>query len=204
MPNASMAKSDWGGMTAPNVTNDPRLNVPGIKQYPIEQVLYYHEKHLRNLMGAVGQLQLDASENSGKASPNVDVEAIKELVKTELSTLLIAPVAVLESKIQEQGKSAKFDVEAIKESVKTELSALLTAPIEELKSKIQEQGKSAKVDVEAIKESVKTELSTLLTALPRINDKIHEQAETIVSLRQEIEELRKNLEENVELVVDEA
>ena len=88
MPNASMAKSDWGGMTAPQGTNDPRLNVPGLKHYPIEQVLFFHEKHLHNLMGAVGQLQLDASKNGAKASPKVDVEAIKESVKTELSTLL--------------------------------------------------------------------------------------------------------------------
>ena len=142
MPNASMAKSDWGGMTAPQGTNDPRLNVPGLKHYPIEQVLFFHETHLHNLMGAVGKLQLDASKDGAKASPKVDVEAIKESVKTELSTLLTAPIEELKSKIQEQGKSAKVDVEAIKKSVKTELSALLTAPIEELKSKIQEQAET--------------------------------------------------------------
>ena len=130
MPNASMAQSGWGGINAP--TPHPaqnRVNMPALKQYPVEQVLYFHERHLRELMNAVGQLQYDASKNAQSPTETVSV------------------------------------------------------------------------DVEAIKESVKTELSTQFVAQ---NKKIEKQQKTIASLRQEIVDLRKNLEDNVELVVEEA
>jgi len=130
MPNASMAQSGWGGINAP--TPPPaqnRVNMPALKQYPVEQVLYFHERHLRELMNAVGQLQYDASKNAQSPTETVSV------------------------------------------------------------------------DVEAIKESVKTELSTQFVAQ---NNKIEKQQKTIASLRQEIVDLRKNLEDNVELVVEEA
>ena len=129
MPNASMAQSQWGGIHPPAPHEDPRANMPALKKYPVEQVLYFHERHLRDLMGAVGQLQHDASKNA--------------MSKVETSS----------------------------------------------------------VDVEAIKESVKTELSTQFATQ---NKKIEKQQKTIASLRQEIVDLRKNLEDNVELVVEEA
>ena len=53
------------------------------------------------------------------------------------------------------------------------------------------------VDVEAIKESVKDELSTQFATQ---NKKIEKQQKTISKLRQEIIDLRKNLEDNVELI----
>jgi len=124
MPNASMAQATWGGIQGP--PRPVRENMPSLKQYPIEQVLYFHERHLQELMGAVGQLQFDASKNT--------------------------------------------------------------------------TSQTASVDVEAIKESVKAELSTQFTAQ---NKKIEKQQKTIASLRQEIVDLRTNLEENVELIVDE-
>ena len=64
----------------------------------------------------------------------------------------------------------------------------------------QSSTQTASVDVEAIKESVKAELSTQFAAQ---NKKIEKQQKTIASLRQEIVDLRKNLEENVELIVEE-
>ena len=124
MPNAAFAQDEWGGIRAPS--KERRSTMPGLKEYPIEQVLYFHERHLRELMGAVGQLQFDASKNT--------------------------------------------------------------------------TSQTASVDVEAIKESVKAELSEQFTAQ---NKKIEKQQKTIASLRQEIVDLRTNLEENVELVVDE-
>ena len=124
MPNASMAQAGWGGIQAP--PRPVRESAQGLKQYPVEQVLYFHERHLHDLMSAVGQLQFDASKNT--------------------------------------------------------------------------TSQTASVDIEAIKESVKAELSTQFTAQ---NKKIEKQQKTIASLRQEIVDLRTNLEENVELVVDE-
>ena len=130
MPNASMAQSGWGGINPPALhSQTKRANMPALKQYPIEQVLYFHERHLQELMGAVGQLQLDASKNAQSPTETVSV------------------------------------------------------------------------DVEAIKKSVTTELSTQFTAQ---NEKIEKQQKTIASLRQEIVDLRQNLEDNVELVVEEA
>ena len=129
MPNASMAQSNWGGINRPPAAAAPRReNMPPLKQYPVEQVLYFHERHLTELMNAVGKLQFDASKNA------------------------------------------------------------------------QSSTQTANVDVEAIKESVKAELSTQFTTQ---NKKIEKQQKTIASLRQEIVDLRKNLEENVELVVEE-
>lgn len=126
MPNAAFAQDNWGGSTAP--ARAARSAVPGFKQYPVEQVLHFHERHLRDLMGAVGQLQFDASKNA----------------TTTVQT--------------------------------------------------------AKIDVNAIKDSVKSELLEQFTVQ---NNKIEKQEQTIAALRQEIVELRNNLEENVELVVDE-
>ena len=126
MPNASMAQNEWGGIRPPRIS-DQRTKMPNLKQYPIEQVLYFHERHLHDLMSAVGRLQFDASKNT--------------------------------------------------------------------------TSQTASVDVEAIKESVKTELLTQFTAQ---NKKIDKQQKTISTLRQEIVDLRKNLEDNVELVVEEA
>ena len=133
MPNASMAQDNWGGINAPRPTIAKRTGpdghaLPPLKQYPVEQVLYFHERHLRDLMNAVGKLQFDASKNAQSPTETVSV------------------------------------------------------------------------DVEAIKESVKAELSTQFVAQ---NKKIEKQQKTIASLRQEIVDLRTNLEENVELVVDE-
>jgi peptide subunit release factor RF-3 len=124
MPNASMAQATWGGIQGP--PQPVRESMPHLKQYPIEQVLYFHERHLQELMGAVGQLQFDASKNTTSQTASVDVEAIKESVKAELSTQFAAQ-----------------------------------------------------------------------------NKKIEKQQKTIASLRQEIVDLRTNLEENVELIVDE-
>ena len=129
MPNASMAQSQWGGIHPPAPHEDPRANMPALKKYPVEQVLYFHERHLHDLMSAVGRLQLDASKNS-----------------------------------QSPTETANVNVEAIKESVKAELSAQFAAQ----------------------------------------NNKIDKQQKTISALRQEIVDLRKNLEDNVELVVEEA
>ena len=128
MPNASMAQNEWGGIRPPRIS-DQRTKMPNLKQYPIEQVLYFHERHLHDLMSAVGRLQLDASKNS-----------------------------------QSPTETANVNVEAIKESVKAELSAQFAAQ----------------------------------------NNKIDKQQKTISALRQEIVDLRKNLEDNVELVVEEA
>ena len=128
MPNASMAQNEWGGIRPPHISGQ-RTKMPNIKQYPIEQVLYFHERHLHDLMNAVGKLQFDASKNAQSPTETVSV------------------------------------------------------------------------DVEAIKESVKAELSTQFVAQ---NKKIEKQQKTIASLRQEIVDLRKNLEDNVELVVEEA
>ena len=129
MPNAAMAQHTWGGLDPPQRKRIKRGNMPSLKNYPIEQVLYFHERHLHDLMSAVGRLQLDASKNS------------------------------------------------------------------------QSPTETANVNVEAIKESVKTELLTQFTAQ---NNKIDKQQKTISALRQEIVDLRKNLEDNVELVVEEA
>ncbi len=126
MPNASMAQNEWGGIRPPHIS-DQRTKMPNIKQYPIEQVLYFHERHLHDLMSAVGRLQLDASKNSQSPTETANVKAIKESVKAELSTQFVAQ-----------------------------------------------------------------------------NKKIEKQQKTIASLRQEIVDLRKNLEDNVELVVEEA
>jgi len=126
MPNASMAQNEWGGIRPPRIS-DQRTKMPNLKQYPIEQVLYFHERHLHDLMSAVGRLQFDASKNTTSQTAIVDVEAIKESVKAELS--------------------AQFAAQ---------------------------------------------------------NNKIDKQQKTISALRQEIVDLRKNLEDNVELVVEEA
>jgi len=134
MPNASMAQDNWGGINAPRPTIAKRTGpdgraLPPLKQYPVEQVLYFHEMHLRDIMTAVGKLQYDASKNA------------------------------------------------------------------------QSPTETGSVDVEAIKKSVKAELSEQFSAQ---NRKIEKQQKTIASLRQEIVDLRKNLEDNVELVVEEA
>ena len=129
-PNASIAQSGWGGINAPlPPATQNRADMPALKQYPVEQVLYFHERHLHELMTAVGKLQHDASKNT-------------------IST--------------------------------TKVNA---------------------VDIEAIKKAAKDELSTQFTTQ---NSKIEKQQKSIVSLRKEIADLKKNLENNVELIVEEA
>ena len=47
MPNASLAQTTWGGMEAPKkVVKEVKGQVP-LKQYHLEQVLYFHEKRLQ-------------------------------------------------------------------------------------------------------------------------------------------------------------
>lgn len=129
-PNAALSMNTWGGINAPTPPQPKnRTDAPPLKQYPIEQVLFFHERHLQQLMGAVGQLQLDASKNA------------------------------------------------------------------------QSPTETASVDIEAIKKSVKSELSTQFTTQ---NEKIENQQKAITNLRQEIIDLKKNLKDNVELVVEEA
>ena len=47
MPNASLAQATWGGMEAPKkVVKEIKGQVP-LKQYHLEQVLYFHERRLK-------------------------------------------------------------------------------------------------------------------------------------------------------------
>ena len=49
MPNASLAQSKWGGMEPPKrVVKEVKGQSP-LKQYHLEQVLYFHEKRLQTL-----------------------------------------------------------------------------------------------------------------------------------------------------------
>ena len=86
MPNASLGQPAWGGINSP-----PPGSTPGLKQYPIEQVLYFHEINIQGLMKTVGSLQSDMSHNSTeKTNTNLafDVNVIKQMIKDEFSTQL--------------------------------------------------------------------------------------------------------------------
>ena len=49
MPNASLAQSKWGGMEAPKRDENAVKGQTPLKQYHLEQVLYFHEKRLQAL-----------------------------------------------------------------------------------------------------------------------------------------------------------
>lgn len=49
MPNASLAQSKWGGMEPPKRGVKEVKGQSPLKQYHLEQVLYFHEKRLQTL-----------------------------------------------------------------------------------------------------------------------------------------------------------
>ena len=49
MPNASLAQAKWGGMEAPKRAVNVVKGQTPLKQYHLEQVLYFHEKRLQTL-----------------------------------------------------------------------------------------------------------------------------------------------------------
>jgi hypothetical protein len=114
MPNASLSQSAWGGMTAPPPV--ARESMSGLKEYPVEQILYFHEMHLKDLKNAVGHLiKSKASENKENAgNAPVDIDMVKHL--QVCSTAL----AEQGEKIQEQGKTIDFlrvELEKIKKQL---------------------------------------------------------------------------------------
>ena len=122
MPNASLSKSKWGGMTAP--AGDTRESMPGLKEYPVEQILYFHEMQLKHLKHAVEHLLgLDASANKENAgNTSVDIDMVKHL-----QTCSVA-LSEQSEKIQEQGKTIDFlrvELEEIKKQLGENIELVL-------------------------------------------------------------------------------
>jgi len=114
MPNASLSQEKWGGMNSPPAV--ARESMPGLKNYPVEQILYFHEMHLKDLKNAVGHLlKVDASANKVNTSnAPVDIDMVKHL--QVCSTAL----SVQGEKIQEQEKTIDFlrvELEEIKKQL---------------------------------------------------------------------------------------